>query len=141
MTADHQTRYIVLAPDSEITPDQLARNIHALGLDVVVKETCFGVVVSGKNDEVKRTVNEVRKLDPNRIFSKVRGFPVGDQRRCRAHKGSRPGFAQLEKEWKDLVLIEKGLQCAERGERPPECKRPSKMPVSDLAKICKEECR
>lgn len=141
MTSDHQTRYIVLAPDSEMTPDQLARTIHAYNLDVVVKETCFGVVVSGKNEEVLRTVQEVRKLDPNRIYTKVRGFPVGDPRRCRAHKGSRPGFAQLEKEWKDLVLIEKGLQCAERGDPLPVCEMPRKMPVKDLAKICKEMCQ
>jgi putative methanogenesis marker protein 6 len=139
--SDHQTRYIVLAPDSEMTPDQLARTIHTISADVVVKETCFGVVISGKNEEVIKTVTEVRKLDPNRIFTKVRGFPVGDQRRCRAYKGSRPGFAQLEKEWKDLVLIEKGLQCAERGEPLPVYKRPTKIPVKDLAKLCKEMCQ
>jgi len=139
--SDHQTRYIVLAPDSEMTPDQLARTIHTISADVVVKETCFGVVISGKNEEVLKTVTEVRKLDPNRIFTKVRGFPVGDQRRCRAYKGSRPGFSQLEKEWKDLVLIEKGLQCAERGEPLPVCKKPTKMPVRELANLCKEMCR
>ena len=50
-------------------------------------------------------------------------------------------FAQLEKEWKDLVLIEKGLQCSERGEPLPVCKRPTKMPVKDLANLCKEMCR
>jgi putative methanogenesis marker protein 6 len=141
MTLDHETRYIVLAPDSDMTPDQLARTIHSYELDVVVNETCFGVVVSGKTPEIRKTVLEVRKLDPNRIFTKVRGFPVGDPRRCRANKGSRPGFAQLEKEWKDLVLIEKGLQCAERGDPLPVCKKKVKMPVKDLAKICKEMCQ
>ncbi|QLH74161.1 MAG: methanogenesis marker 6 protein [Methanomassiliicoccales archaeon] len=139
MTTDHETRYIVLAPDSEFTPAQLARTIHSMNLDVVIKETCFGVVVSGKKDEIKRTVEEVRRIDPNRIFTKVRGFPVGDQRRCRAHKGSRPGFAQLEKEWKDLVLVEKGLQCIERGEPVPKISKKGKLPVKELQRICRED--
>lgn len=138
MIPENETRYIVLAPDSEFTPGQIARTIHTMNFDVIVKETCFGVVVSGKREEVRRMVTEIRKIDPNRIYTKVRGFPVGDQRRCRAHKGSRPGFAQLEKEWKDLVLIEKGLQCMDRGEPVPEIKKKVKVPVKELQKICRE---
>ncbi|MCE5296293.1 MAG: methanogenesis marker 6 protein [Euryarchaeota archaeon] len=138
MIPENETRYIVLAPDSEFTPGQIARTIHAMNFDVIVKETCFGVVVMGKREEVRRLVTEIRKIDPNRIYTKVRGFPVGDPRRCRAHKGSRPGFAQLEKEWKDLVLIEKGLQCMDRGEPVPEIKKREKVPVKELQKICRE---
>jgi len=138
MTTDHETRYIVLAPDSDFTPAQIARTIHSMNFDVIVKETCFGVVVSGKKDEIKKLVTDIRKIDPNRIFTKVRGFPVGDPRRCRAHKGSRPGYAQLEKEWKDLVLIEKGLQCVEGGEAVPEIKKKEKVPVKELQRICRE---
>ncbi|MFA5312451.1 MAG: methanogenesis marker protein 6, partial [Methanomassiliicoccales archaeon] len=78
MTPENETRYIVLAPDSEFTPGQIARTIHTMNFDVIVKETCFGVVVSGKREEVRRMVTEIRKIDPNRIDTKVRGLPVGD---------------------------------------------------------------
>jgi hypothetical protein len=65
---------------------------------------------------------------------------VGDQRRCRAHHGSRPGFAQLEKEVKDLTMVEKGLPCLERGEKVPPMKKKGKMPVKDLKTVCEEAC-
>jgi putative methanogenesis marker protein 6 len=138
MDSDTETRLIFIAPSSDLTPDQLARFIHNLGKNVTVKETCYGAVVEGPVKEVRSTLIEVRKMDPNRIFSKVRAFPVGDIRRCRAHHGSRPGFAQLEKEWKDLCLVEKGLICVEKGETPPEPKKKGKMPVKDLRKLIDE---
>ena len=139
MNNDVETRLILIAPSSELTPDRVARFVHNLGFLVSVKETCYGVVIEGPKEEVWHTLTEVRKLDPNRIFSKIRAFPVGDIRRCRAHHGSRPGFAQLEKEWKDLCLVEKGLLCLERGEKPPELKKRTKMPVNDLKKFIEEE--
>jgi len=138
MDSNIETRLIFIAPSSDLTPDQIARFVHNMGNDVIVKETCYGAVLEGPREQVRITRDEIRKLDPNRIFSKVRAFPVGDIRRCRAHHGSRPGFAQLEKEWKDLCLIEKGLICAERGERPPTPKRRGKMPVTDLKKLIDE---
>jgi putative methanogenesis marker protein 6 len=138
MDSNIETRLIFIAPSSDLTPDQIARFVHNMGNGVTVKETCYGAVLEGPRDEVRRTRDELRKLDPNRIFSKVRAFPVGDIRRCRAHHGSRPGFAQLEKEWKDLCLIELGLICVDKGERPPEPRRKGKMPVTDLKKLIDE---
>jgi putative methanogenesis marker protein 6 len=132
MDSDIETRLIFIAPTSDLTPDRIARYIHNLGNLVTVKETCYGVVIEGHKVDVKRTLDEVRKLDPNRIFSKERAFPMGDLRRCRAHHGSRPGFAQLEKEWKDLCLIEKGLICVDKGEDPPQVRKRGKMPVNEL---------
>jgi len=138
MDSDIETRLIFISPTSDITPDQIARFVHNLGNPVTVKETCYGVVLEGQREEVRRTLDAIRKLDPYRIFSKVRAFPVGDIRRCRAHHGSRPGFAQIEKEWKDLCLIEKGLMCVERGEKPSEPRKRGKMPVNDLKKFIDE---
>jgi putative methanogenesis marker protein 6 len=80
----------------------------------------------------------VRKLDPNRIFTKVRGFPIGDARRCRAHHGSRPGFNQLEKEWECLSLIEKGVSSAEKGEAAHEIPRRKRIPIEELKRIVEE---
>lgn len=138
MDSEIETRLIFIAPTSDLTPDRIARFVHNLGAAVSVKETCYGLVVEGAVPEVKRVLDEVRKLDPNRIFSKIRAFPMGDLRRCRAHHGSRPGFAQLEKEWSDLCLIEKGLICVEKGEEPPQVKKRGKLPVGELKVIVDE---
>jgi putative methanogenesis marker protein 6 len=141
VSARIETRLIFIAPSSDLTPDQLVRHLHGLNLGISIKETCYGCAMEGPGDVLLTALSEARKLDPNRIFSKVRAFPVGDIRRCRAHHGSRPGFAQLQKEWKDLPMFEKGLACAARGEHPEAPPRPRRMSVRDLKKICDEECK
>jgi putative methanogenesis marker protein 6 len=112
-----------------------------MAVDVQIKETCFGVIIQGEPEVVAKVLTEVRKLDPNRLFSKVRGFPIGDGRRCRAEHGSRPGFTQLEKEWKDLPMIEAGLDCADKNGQVCEVPKRKKIPVSDFKKICDEVCQ
>jgi putative methanogenesis marker protein 6 len=141
MSQKSETRYIVIAPSSSITPDQITRFIHTMAVDVQIKETCFGVIIQGEPEVVAKVLTEVRKLDPNRLFSKVRGFPIGDGRRCRAEHGSRPGFTQLEKEWKDLPMIEAGLDCADKNGQVCEVPKRKKIPVSDFKKICDEVCQ
>jgi putative methanogenesis marker protein 6 len=138
MSDKRETRLLVIAPTSELTPDQLARHLHSLELSLTIKETCYGALVEGRPENVHRAVAEAKELDPNRIFSKIRGFPIGDERRCRAHHGSRPGFSQLQQEWKDLSMVEKGLECAERGEKLEEVEKPRKLPVAELKRICEE---
>lgn len=132
---------IVIAPTSELTPDQVARFIHTLGYEINVKETCYGANIEGKKEDVRKVLKEVRKLDPNRVYSKIRAFPIGDERRCRAHHGSRPGFPQLEKEWKDLSLIDKGLVACEAGEKYEEKPKPKKLSIKELQKVVDEVCR
>ncbi|MBM4237522.1 MAG: methanogenesis marker 6 protein [Euryarchaeota archaeon] len=138
MPEETETRMIVIAPTSEITPDQVVRLVHGLGRGITIKETCYGAMIEGPKGEVRQALREVRKLDPNRIYSKPRGFPIGDQRRCRALHGSRPGFAQLEKEWESLALVEKGLNSAERNEKVRERKKKEKVPLDSLRKIVDE---
>ena len=116
MSEKSETRYIVIAPSSSITPDQITRFIHTMAVDVQIKETCFGVIVQGERQVVANVLTEVRKLDPNRLFSKVRGYPIGDGRRCRAEHGSRPGFTQLEKEWKAQKVAQNGPKAANQPE-------------------------
>lgn len=133
-----ETRMIVIAPTSSVTPDQVTRVIHGLGIEISVKETCYGAMIEGSPEAVRDVLAAVRKLDPDRIFSKVRGFPIGDIRRCRAHHGSRPGFTQLEKEWECLSLVEKGVGAANRGEAPREAPRKRKLTVDELKEIVEE---
>ena len=140
MSQKSETRYIVIAPSSSITPDQITRFIHTMAVDVQIKETCFGVIIQGEPSVVSNVLTEVRKLDPNRLFSKVRGYPIGDGRRCRAEHGSRPGFTQLEKEWKDLPMFEAGLDCANDG-KICELPKRKKLPVSEMKRICDEVCQ
>ncbi len=114
----------MIAPDSEITPEQVKSKILSLisedvstaGMDIRVKETCFGALVEGEEEKVREIVEEVRKLDKNGIFSKPRGFPIGDPRICRATRkgGPRPGFHQLELEYALLPEVRAALDKIEK---------------------------
>ncbi len=141
MPQKSETRYIVIAPSSSITPDQITRFIHTMAVDIQIKETCFGVIIQGQPEVISKVLTEVRKLDPNRLFSKLRGYPIGDGRRCRAEHGSRPGFTQLQKEWKDLPMFEAGLVCDEKGGKVCEVPKRKKLSVSEMKKICDEVCQ
>ena len=136
MSADRETRIIVISPSSNVTPDQVTRTIHAMGKSVTVKESCYGAVLEGKRDVVREVIAEIRKLEKNAIFTKVRAYHAGDPRRCRAHHGTRPGFAQLEQEWGDLWKIQYGLDAADRGEKANEKKINEKLSVEKFKKIC-----
>ena len=85
--------------------------IYKLQFDLTIKETCFGVLMSGEEEEMKRATDYMRNEFGNGVFIKERGFPMGDVRRCRADRGggARPGFYQLEREIKMLPLIEDSL--------------------------------
>ena len=71
MSEERETRLLMISPASHITPDQLTRTIHTIGKQVTVKETCYGCLVEGPRETVREIRDEVRKLDPNGIFSKA----------------------------------------------------------------------
>jgi putative methanogenesis marker protein 6 len=115
-----ETRVILIAPDSEITPGQLKSKILSLlssgdarrtGSSIRVKETCYGALVEGEAERIQEIAEEARKMDPNGIFSKPRGFPIADHRICRATRrgGPRPGFHQLELEYQLLPKVRAAL--------------------------------
>ena len=91
MSEERETRLLMISPTSNVTPDQLSRTIHAMGERISVKETCYGCLIEGPSDLVRKVRDAARELDPNGIFSKIRAYPLGDPRRCRAHHGTRPG--------------------------------------------------
>ncbi|MHC1635586.1 MAG: methanogenesis marker 6 protein [Candidatus Methanospirareceae archaeon] len=120
-----ETRVIVISPDSAVTPEKIKSKILLLvgedteeDMDIIVKDTCYGVLVEGEEEKVRKIVEEVRKLDKNGIFSKPRGFPIGDPRICRATRkgGPRPGFHQLELEYSLLPKVREALDKLEKGE-------------------------
>ncbi len=114
-----ETRVILISPDSVITPEGVKSKILGMvsedtsmaSSDIRVKETCFGALVEGEAEKIREIVEKVRELDKNGIFSKPRGFPIGDPRICRATRrgGPRPGFHQLELEQGLLPMVRAAL--------------------------------
>ncbi len=101
----------VFVDSPELTAADLALRAYEIAPAVQIKETCFGLVIAGAEAEVDRLVAEIRKFDPDRIFVKDRGFPPGDERRCRANLGgARPGFYGHENEMRLVRYVSSGLR-------------------------------
>jgi putative methanogenesis marker protein 6 len=139
MPEENITKMVVIS-DSEL-PSDMAINAYKVSSDVTIKETCYGLMVTGKRAEVDKVVNEVRKISPTKIFVKERGFPPGDSRRCRANRGGgpRPGFHQLKNEIDLLPDIGKGLVLVERGSKPIDLPEAKNLPVDRFKQIIDEE--
>ncbi|UEC42702.1 MAG: hypothetical protein METHAR1v1_810003 [Methanothrix sp.] len=136
------TKYVVTSQDSDVLPSDIALRIYEIGREINVKETCFGVIIDGEEEDISATVEEVRKMDENNIFIKDRGFPPGDPRRCRAHRGggARPGFYMMERESDILPLISRGLESEARGEEPPSGVETKRRPsLEELEAMINEE--
>ena len=133
------TKYVITSSESNILPSDIAMKIYGSKYDVLVKETCFGVIVNGEEDVVNALIKEIRSLDPAGIFIKDRGFPPGDPRRCRGRRGggARPGFYMIESESKMLHMISRALASeGEETETIPEKKKP--LSIKRLDEIIKE---
>ncbi len=107
---DQVTKMIILGPAANLSPPELVQKIHMMGLPLTIKSTCYGALIHGNEELVKRASHKIREFDPNNIFIKERGFPPGDPRRCRARRGgAREGFHQLEKEFELLKDVSEAL--------------------------------
>ncbi len=131
------TRMIILGPSAEISNNELVRNLHMMELPLTIKTTCYGAAISGEKEHVDEAIKRIRKLDPYNIFTKDRGFPPGDPRRCRAKRGgAREGFHQLEKEFELLDDVSKAL----KNPRKVKVKKARKISPEEFKKIA-EECK
>jgi len=132
------TKYVITSSESNILPSDIAMKIYGSKYKVLVKETCFGVIINGEEEVIEALIKEIRALDPAGIFIKDRGFPPGDPRRCRGRRGggARPGFYMIESESKMLPMISRAL--AQECDVPviPEKKKP--LPLKRLEEILKE---
>jgi putative methanogenesis marker protein 6 len=136
------TKYVVTSQDSDVLPSDIALKIYELGREINVKETCFGVIIDGEEEDINATVEEVRAMDDSNIFIKDRGFPPGDPRRCRGHRGggARPGFYMMQHESEILPLISRGLASEARGEEAPAKIETRKRPsLEELEEMIEEE--
>jgi len=105
------TRMIFIGPGAHVSEQEVVTAFHMLDLPLTIKNTCYGSMVSGKSEDVYKAIKEIRKLDPNHIFTKERGFAPGDPRRCRGHRfGPREGFHQMEKEYRILGFVSEALE-------------------------------
>jgi putative methanogenesis marker protein 6 len=134
------TKIIVIASDS-ILPIDAAMAIYESENEITIKETCYGTMVSGPRDAVNRVVKKVVSMDENHIFVKERGFPPGDDRRCRAGRGGgpRPGFHFLREEVRMLPMIGKALDDYEKHVPLEKVTHPGKLEVSQLKRIIESE--
>jgi putative methanogenesis marker protein 6 len=133
------TKYVVIE-SFNLTPADLAIRAYEISKGVMIKETCFGLVINGKEEEVDRIVAELRKIDPVHIFVKDRGFPPGDARRCRANLGgARPGYNGMEYEMTIIPYVSHGLEELNSTDAstvpPPE--DPLEHPLLDIYKLKK----
>jgi putative methanogenesis marker protein 6 len=104
------TKY-VFVESYRTTPDDIAARAYEVAQRVMIKETCFGMQITGVESEVEAVIAHIRELDPAHIFVKDRGFPPGDPRRCRANLGgARPGYFGHEFEMGLVRYISKGLE-------------------------------
>jgi putative methanogenesis marker protein 6 len=124
-------------------PTELALRAYELSTDATVKETCFGLIITGSKKSVNDLIKELRTLDPVGIFVKDRGFPPGDSRRCRAVRGGgpRPGFHQLEKESHVLPNISYGLERIDDPLETEEARKPEKLKIARFLEIIEEQSK
>jgi len=130
---------MVVINSSKLLPSDVAMKLYESRADVMIKETCFGVMVSGEREVVDLLLSNVRKLDPYGIFIKERGFAPGEPYRCRATRrgGARPGFHNLETEDKILPHIASALKSLDRGEIPGQKKQKKKLDIDKFKEIIK----
>lgn len=129
------TRMIILGPSANISQTELVRKLHMMELPITIKSTCYGAVVNGEESVVNKAVEQARNLDYCNIFTKDRGFPPGDPRRCRAKRGgAREGFHQLEKEFELLGYVSEALEKP----RKVSLEKPKKVPVETFIEVVKE---
>jgi len=133
------TKYVVVE-SFDITPADLGIRAYEISKDALVKETCFGLVINGKEKEVNRIIAELRKIDPDHIFVKDRGFPPGDPRRCRANLGgARPGYHGMENEMTVIPYVSHGLEELQKRDAAtvPAPKDPLDKPALDVVTLKK----
>lgn len=133
---DNITKMIVIN-SSKVLPSDVVIKLYESNADVMIKETCFGVMVSGERSVVDKLLSETRKIDPYGIFIKERGFAPGEPNRCRATRrgGARPGFHMLETEERLLPQIAEGLRALDKGEIPPRKMKKKKLELEKLKEI------
>lgn len=109
---EDETREVILGPESDHTTYELLSKILMKFGDIFVKETCYGCIIQGPKEKVSKIVVYLRELDPYNIFTRKRGFYLGDPRICRRLRfgGQRLGFNFMEFEFRVLKHVARALK-------------------------------
>lgn len=131
---------MVVINSTKVLPSDVVIKLYESNADVMIKETCFGVIVSGERPVVNSLLGKIRKMDPYGIFIKERGLSPGEPHRCRATRrgGARPGFHTLEIEEKILPHIASALRAVDKGEIPTPKKKKKKLELEKLKEIVEQ---
>ena len=131
---------MVVINSMKVLPSDVVIKLYESNADVMIKETCFGIIVSGERSVVEPLLSGIRRMDPYGIFIKERGLAPGEPYRCRATRrgGARPGFHTLETEDKILPYIASALKALDKGEIPEKKQKKKKLDVEKLKQIIKE---
>ncbi|MCZ7393008.1 MAG: methanogenesis marker 6 protein [Candidatus Methanoperedens sp.] len=131
---------MVVINSTKVLPSDVVIKLYESNADVMIKETCFGVMVSGERSVVEALLGSIRTMDPYGIFIKERGLSPGEPYRCRATRrgGARPGFHNLESENKLLPHIASALRALDKGEIPRLKQKMKKLDIEKLKSIIKE---
>jgi len=135
-----KTFVVMLSTDSNLTPSMLAEKVATMG-GVEYKETCYGLLLEGEEDRLEEVSKELRKLDPYKIFFKIRGYRIGDERICRAKRGGGPraGYHMLSVEREALKNVSKALEETEGREVPIKETPKTKLSPEELRKVIQSE--
>jgi putative methanogenesis marker protein 6 len=148
---DYTPRYVgtvtkyVFVESPDMTPSDLAIRAYEISQGVMIKETCFGLQVTGSQEDVDRIIARLREFDPSHIFVKDRGFPPGDPRRCRANLGgARPGYYGHEFEISLIRHVSKGIEelpgrAPDQPVHPPVAAGPARLDAKKLQKIIESQ--
>lgn len=130
---------MVVINSTKVLPSDVVIKLYESNADVMIKETCFGVMVSGERSVVDKLLSGIRKIDPYGIFIKERGFAPGEPYRCRATRrgGARPGFHNLETEDKILPHIASALRALDNGDIPLLKQRKKKLDIEKFKETIK----
>jgi hypothetical protein len=80
MVAMIETWMLMAMPETGVSMAEVAAFAQRLGL--LMKRTCFGMLVEGDRDVVREALRELRDLYPGRIIAKRRGFSIEDTKIC-----------------------------------------------------------
>ncbi len=133
-----KTYVVMLSPDSNLTPSMLMEKVASIG-GVEYKETCYGLLIEGEEEDLERVMKALREMDPSRVFFKVRGYRIGDERVCRGKRGGgpRPGYFMLGAERETLINLSRALETREDVE-VKEKEPKTKLDVVKLRRVMEE---
>lgn len=80
MVAMIETWMLMAMPETGLSLAEVATVADRLRL--LMKRTCFGMLIEGDRDVVRVALKELHELYPGRIIAKRRGFTIEDTKVC-----------------------------------------------------------